>query len=54
MITIEIQAGTVGAQFPKRALQAVLDWLDEHQEQLLENWRRPEQRSALTPIAPLE
>ncbi len=30
-ITVEIQTGIVSGEFPKRALRAVLDWLDQHQ-----------------------
>ena len=53
-ITVEIETGIVRGQFPKRALRAVLDWLDEHKLDLLEDWRLAEERKPLKPIAPLE
>ncbi len=53
-ITVEIATGIVRGEFPKRALRAVLDWLDEHKEELLDNWRLAEQRKPLHAIAPLE
>jgi hypothetical protein len=53
-ITVEIQTGLVRGQFPKRALRAVLDWLDEHQNELMEDWHLATVRQPLKPIAPLE
>ena len=53
-ITVEIQTGVVKGSFPKRALRAVLDWLDEHQAELMEDWNLASQRRPLKPIAPLE
>ena len=53
-ITVEIQTGLVRGQFPKRALRAVLDWLDEHKNELMEDWHLATARQPLKPIAPLE
>ena len=53
-ITVEIQTGIVRGEFPKRALRAVLDWLDQHQMELMENWQAVQQRRPLKAIAPLE
>ena len=53
-ITVEIQTGIVRGEFPKRALRAVLDWLDQHQIELMENWQAVQQRRPLKAIAPLE
>ena len=53
-ITVEIQSGIVRGQFPKRALRAVLDWLDEHKGELMDNWHLAEQRKPMHSIAPLE
>jgi hypothetical protein len=53
-ISVEIKMGVVRGEFPKRALRAVLDWLDEHQEELLVDWDLAQQRKPLNPIAPLE
>jgi hypothetical protein len=53
-ITVEIETGIVRGEFPKRALRAVLDWLDAHQAELLEDWALAQARKPLRPIAPLE
>lgn len=53
-ITVEIQTGIVRGTFPKRALRAVLEWLDLHQAELMENWQRAQERKVLKPIEPLE
>lgn len=46
--------GIVKGEFPKRALRAVLDWLDEHKTELLQDWQLAQLRKPLNPIAPLE
>ena len=53
-ISVEIETGVVRGEFPKRALRAVLDWLDEHKEELLVDWHLAQQRKPLIPIASLE
>jgi dTDP-D-glucose 4,6-dehydratase len=40
-------AGFIGGNF-------VLDWLDLHQAELMEDWALAQVRKALKPIAPLE
>ena len=53
-ISVEIETGIVRGEFPKRALRAVLDWLDEHKTELMEDWHLAQLREPLKPIAPLE
>lgn len=53
-IIVTIEGGVVEGKFPKRALRAVLDWLDLHQDELLENWRLAMEDRPLKLIAPLE
>ena len=53
-ITVEIKSGIVRGDFPKRALRLVLEWLDLHKDELLEDWRLVEARHPLKRIAPLE
>lgn len=53
-ITVEIEAGIVRGEFPKRALRAVLEWLDLHQAELMQAWDLAQRRKALPAIAPLE
>jgi Domain of unknown function (DUF4160) len=53
-ITVEIESGVVRGEFPKRALRAVLEWLDLHQSDLLEDWALAQARKPLKSIEPLE
>lgn len=53
-ITVTIDGGVVLGEFPKRALRAVLDWLDLHHDELLENWRLAQIDKPLKSIEPLE
>lgn len=53
-IEVAIEGGVVTGHFPKRALRAVLEWLDQHQDELMEDWRRAREKEPLLPIAPLE
>ena len=53
-ITVEIRSGVVTGKFPRRALKAVLEWHELHQDELLEDWRLAEQRLPLKAIEPLE
>ena len=53
-ITVEIESGIVRGEFPKRALRAVLDWLDLHQTDLMDDWRLAQERKPLNAISPLE
>lgn len=51
--TITIQDGIVTGCFPRRALNLIFDWLDEHKDELLENWERLSRREALKKMEPL-
>jgi hypothetical protein len=53
-IIVEIESGIVTGKMSKRALRLVLDWADQHQGDLAENWRLARARKALQPIPPLE
>jgi hypothetical protein len=39
---------------PKRALTHVLEWLDLHKSELLEDWELAKQRQPLKKVTPLE
>lgn len=39
---------------PGRALRMVLEWLDLHRDELLENWERAQQGVMVEKIAPLK
>ena len=53
-ITVEIQDGVVHGDFPKRALRLVLEWLDLHEQELLEAWELIQAGHPVKKIAPLE
>ena len=37
---IDIETGNVVGEMPKRALKLVLEWLELHKNELMENWRK--------------
>jgi hypothetical protein len=53
-ISVDIATGAVSGNFPKRALRLVLEWYEQHQAELLEDWALAQQRQPLKPIPPLE
>ncbi len=53
-ITVEIESDIVNGKFPKRALRAVLDWLDLHKKELLVDWELAINKQPLNKIEPLE
>lgn len=53
-ITVEIESGVIEGTFPKRALRAVLEWLDLHRDELLEDWELARLEKPLKDIKPLE
>jgi len=50
---ITITDGTIKGSLPRRALNLVYEWLDLHRNELLDNWRRLENRQELFKIEPL-
>jgi hypothetical protein len=53
-ITVEIKSGVVHGDFPKRALRHVLEWLELHEEELIEDWDRIQAGQPGKAIDPLE
>ncbi|MDQ7017070.1 MAG: DUF4160 domain-containing protein [Gammaproteobacteria bacterium] len=53
-ITVDIETGVVTGKFPRRALNAVLDWYVLHQDELRSNWVSAMERKPLSKIEPLE
>jgi hypothetical protein len=53
-ITVEIETGVVEGKFPRRALNAVLDWYEQHVQELRANWENAVNAQPLTRILPLE
>jgi hypothetical protein len=52
-VTVDIQTGAVTGKMPRRALNLIWTWSDEHQAELLENWDKARQRQPLNQIEPL-
>ena len=52
--TITIQDGIVTGSLPRRALKLVYEWLDLHQEELMENWRLLSNCETAKKISPLK
>ena len=40
--TIDIATGTVKGHLPRRALNMVYEWLDQHKDELMANWEKME------------
>lgn len=53
-IIIYIEDGVIEGKFPKRALKLVLEWLDLHKKELLDNWHLSNIGEPLKNIEPLE
>jgi hypothetical protein len=53
-ITVAIQSGVVTGQFPRRALNLVLEWYSMHREELAEDWDLAQSKQPLKTIDPLE
>ena len=53
-ISVEIETGIIEGRFPRRALKAVLEWLEISKDQLLEDWELSRQHEPLSKIPPLE
>ena len=51
---IDIANGTITGSLPRRALKLVYDWLDLHQEELMENWYRMQRGEDFIKIEPLD
>jgi hypothetical protein len=53
-MTGELESRAIHGEFPGRAQRLVLEWMQLHQQELLDNWNRARQRQPLQRIDPLE
>ena len=53
-VTVSIRDGVVTGKMPGRALRMILEWLDIHRDELLENWEKAQNGSPLDKIDPLK
>lgn len=55
VIVIDIQSlAVMKGKFPKRALALVLEWANEHRNELMEDWKKARNGEKLLPITPLD
>ena len=54
-IKVNIEDGEIiSGEFPRRAQRLVLEWLELHRSELLEDWNLAQDRKPLNKIEPLE
>lgn len=53
-VVVYLDSWIVEGRFPPRALRLVLEWAEQHAEELHEDWRLAMDRRPLRPIPPLE
>jgi hypothetical protein len=53
-ITVNIVDGAVNGRFPRRALAYVMEWHQQHREELMLDWEQARRHQPLSPIPPLE
>lgn len=52
-VVFEIQSGLVLGKMSRRALRMVIEWAEQHQQELAKNWELARARKPLEPIPPL-
>jgi len=53
-IVVEIKSGKISGSMSNRAIKMIQEWRELHQDDLLKDWERAEQKKALFAINPLE
>ena len=53
-VTVGIKDSLVKGEMPGRAHRLILEWLDLHREELMNNWTLAQKGSALEKIEPLK
>ena len=53
-MTVDIETGVITGKFPRRALNAVMEWYLLHKDELMANWEAARNRKPLSKIEPLE
>lgn len=53
-ISVEINSGIIEGKMPKRALKLLIEWAEQHQDELNDNWSRVQEKQPLSPIPPLD
>ncbi|MBQ8223679.1 MAG: DUF4160 domain-containing protein [Bacteroidales bacterium] len=53
-VIVNINDGIVKGEMPGRAIKLILEWLDLHRDELLDNWQRSQNGKLLIKIEPLK
>lgn len=53
-VSVEIGSGVIEGRFPRRALDAVIEWYTINKDELMNNWQLAEEHYPLKMIPPLE
>ena len=53
-ITVNIHTGEIEGRMSKRGLNLILEWREQHIDELLDDWIRAENKKELNRIEPLE
>lgn len=53
-LLVEIESEVVLGTMPGKSVKLILDWLNSHREELLENWNLAQERKPLCKIEPLK
>ena len=51
--TMDIKTGELNGNLPRRVVNLVYEWYDEHKEELIQNWLRMEKGEDIINIKPL-
>ena len=51
---MNIKDGVVKGEMPGRAIRMILEWLDLHRDELMDNWTRAQNGAPLNRIEPLK
>ena len=52
--TMDINTGEINGNLPRRVLNLVYEWFDQHKDELQENWLRMEKGEEIINIKPLD
>ena len=53
-ICVNIKDGIVKGEMPGRALRMILEWLEDHRQELMANWEKAQKGEQLDKIEPLK
>ncbi len=53
-VIVSIKDGVVKGEMPGRALKMILEWLELHREELMDNWEKAQNGEPLEKITPLK